>query len=172
VIQHTPCSIDDFADFWDWYYQTERIILHKKVLHLLMILIPITTQLLPLWKVGFVQGFVSKEEATELLKQQKQEGTCIVRFSSQPGSLAIDCYAFGNISHVRVKIHSTGFILASTLYPSIEHLFTKSSLSSLKFVHPNHDWYNGFKTAHQDIEKETFTEEIKNFSLAYDDEIK
>lgn len=70
-----------FSKFWHLYYVMLKIVLHPGVK--------------PLFRDGFVHGFVSATLSTKLLVDAGQEGTAIIRFStSRPGCLVITCMSF------------------------------------------------------------------------------
>lgn len=61
--------------FWEWFYR---------------ILILTSNHMQPLWKEGYIMGFVSRQAAQNLLLQNHQNGLFLLRFSdSELGGVTI-----------------------------------------------------------------------------------
>lgn len=74
-----------FADFWSWFGESVTKLTHRR-------------HLLPLWTQGLLLGFLSTEEADQLLRGQP-DGTFLVRFSNNySGELILSYKAEGQAS--------------------------------------------------------------------------
>lgn len=158
----TQTSIGEFSDFWEWFAKTEKTLRHKK--------------LLPLWNVGFVRGFVSKEESNKLLLDQNQEGTAIIRFSNQTklgNCLVFSCLVSEKVTHILIRVEPDGFVLKGTLYNSIKDLLCHSTLNKINFIHPSFLWMKDFENAHLEVEKQNLVDQIvlHNPTENYEDEL-
>lgn len=122
-------TIDSFADFWRWFEATDVLLRNPKIL--------------PLFRVGFIKGFISSEKARRFLRRRNIDGTFVIRFSrSSPGNLSITSFQDGEATDLLVFAEKSGFVPDTDLRKSVYALFftlqdlLNRELDYLKFVYP------------------------------------
>eukprot|EP01087_Luapelamoeba_hula_P019549 TRINITY_DN6486_c0_g1_i2.p1 TRINITY_DN6486_c0_g1~~TRINITY_DN6486_c0_g1_i2.p1 ORF type:complete len:682 (-),score=109.40 TRINITY_DN6486_c0_g1_i2:305-2194(-) len=121
-------ELSEFADFWEWFYATYRLILDCR--------------LSGLWSVKFIHGFISRGETERLLGEQNIGQTAIFRFSStQPGALVISylCNEDENVCHDIIDVAESGFITKSlSQRPTLKKVLqeTEPEYADLAYIYP------------------------------------
>jgi len=117
-------QLDSFAQFWIWFRAVFLVLKHPKIL--------------PLWKAGFIHGFVSSEKGKRLLSRKRQAGCFILRFSRRSGGYLILQYFLNNaIEETMISIEKSGFLVGEsiTLYSTLHDMLSKE-FPALKSVLP------------------------------------
>lgn len=121
-------SIEQFAQIWKWYSNTEHMLLHPLIL--------------PHFQAGFIHGFITAEAA--LARLTGTEENLIIRFSgTKPGCLVIMCFHEGRSIQVLVGFEyletpANGcFVLGTARCCTLRQILSKNNLGRLKYVHPN-----------------------------------
>mmetsp|Transcript_34369 Transcript_34369/g.86279 ORF Transcript_34369/g.86279 Transcript_34369/m.86279 type:complete len:769 (+) Transcript_34369:194-2500(+) len=116
-------SLFSFSDLYEWFIEIEKTLT--------------STLVLPLWRVGFVHGFISKGGALSLLSNG-QPNSCIVRLSvSRPGEFVVTYIADDEPVDVYVASERNGLQVDSHLFKSFQDAFDKhAELKTLKYIHP------------------------------------
>ncbi|XP_049848484.1 LIM domain kinase 2-like [Schistocerca gregaria] len=135
--KNPPIDIKDFSRLWKWVSVFERSIRHRTVL--------------PLFRYGFIHGFVYSRTARQLLLNHGVDGTFIIHSSSsQPDSLIVSYLHKKKLHQVRIKLGALDdprgghFILKNskfkTLTEALSHISNFHATTQrpvLQYVYPN-----------------------------------
>lgn len=154
-------DISQFGKFFNWFYTTGRVIHHPGVL--------------PLFRDGFIDGFISATACTKLLVDGQAEDNFIIRFSSsKPGCLVITCLHAAQLRHVLVTVDffeaiTTGcFVIGNQRCSTLKDVFTKNNLHVLVSVFPSKSMHGpNFKVAFEEIEEFIRREQKKEANTGY-----
>jgi len=142
-------TLPEFQKFWKWYKITEKkLILDSRVK--------------PLFDIGFIHGFMGRDECEELLLSNKKVGCAILRFSTtKTGWYSIsytteESLKDGKVVHDLIKVAEDAFQTpdghSSTL---IDVLRSDKVFRNIKYIYPDLSVENntGFLLAFQECGK-------------------
>eukprot|EP01102_Stenamoeba_stenopodia_P007246 TRINITY_DN201_c0_g1_i2.p1 TRINITY_DN201_c0_g1~~TRINITY_DN201_c0_g1_i2.p1 ORF type:complete len:609 (-),score=63.70 TRINITY_DN201_c0_g1_i2:165-1991(-) len=145
-------DLHSFGEFWRWFESCDSLLRNAKIL--------------PLWRIGFVKGFISSDKCRKLLKRRAVDGSFFIRFSrSSPGNLAITSYQDGQCKDILIFVEKSGFVPDTgsrpTLFFTLQDLI-KRELDYLKFVYPSQSINNDDFTRAHDVISEQVRKERKS----------